>query len=49
MKIHEVSLRTGLTEKAIRLYIQNGLIHPHVEEGIHRNSYTFSETDVKEL
>ena len=49
MKIHEVSLKTGLTEKAIRLYIQNGLIHPHVEEGIQRNSYTFSETDVKEL
>ena len=49
MKIHEVSLRTGLTEKAIRLYIQNGLIHPHVEEGFHRNSYTFSETNVKEL
>lgn len=49
MKIHEVSLRTGLTEKAIRLYIQNGLIHPHVEEGFHRNSYTFSDADVKEL
>ena len=49
MKIHEVSLKTGLTEKAIRLYIQNELIHPHVEEGVQRNSYTFSETDVKEL
>ena len=49
MKIHEVSLKTGLTEKAIRLYIQNGLIHPHVEEGLHRNSYTFSEKDIKEL
>lgn len=49
MKIHEVSLKTGLTEKAIRLYIQNGLIHPHVEEGFQRNSYTFSEADVNEL
>lgn len=49
MKIHEVSLKTGLTEKAIRLYIQNGLIHPHVEKGLYRNSYTFSETDIKEL
>ena len=49
MKIHEVSLKTGLTEKAIRLYIQNGLIHPYVVEGIQRNSYTFSETDVNEL
>ena len=49
MKIHEVSLKTGLTEKAIRLYIQNGLIQPHVEEGFQRNSYTFSEADVNEL
>lgn len=49
MKIKEVSLKTGLTEKAIRLYIENGLIHPHVDAGIHRNSYTFSDTDVREL
>jgi len=49
MRIKEVSLKTGLTEKAIRLYIENGLIHPHVEAGIHRNAYTFSETDVREL
>ncbi len=49
MRIKEVSLKTGLTEKAIRLYIENGLIHPHVEAGIHRNTYTFSETDVREL
>lgn len=49
MRIKEVSLKTGLTEKAIRLYIENGLIHPHVEAGIHRNAYTFSEKDVREL
>lgn len=49
MKIKEVSLKTGLTEKAIRFYIENGLIHPHVEAGIHRNAYTFSENDVREL
>lgn len=49
MKIKEVSLKTGLTEKAIRLYIENGLIHPHIEKGLHRNSYTFSDTDVNEL
>ena len=49
MKIKEVSTKTGLTEKAIRLYIENGLIHPHVESGVYRNSYTFSETDVREL
>ncbi|MBR5126933.1 MAG: MerR family transcriptional regulator [Roseburia sp.] len=49
MKIKEVSVKTGLTEKAIRLYIENGLIHPHVENGVYRNSYTFSEVDVREL
>ena len=49
MRIKEVSLRTGLTEKAIRLYIENGLIHPHVDEGMYRKSYTFSETDIREL
>lgn len=49
MKIKEVSTKTGLTEKAIRLYIENGLIHPYVESGVYRNSYTFSETDVREL
>ena len=47
--VKEVSTKTGLTEKAIRLYIENGLIHPHVESGVYRNSYTFSETDVREL
>lgn len=49
MKIKEVCTRTGLTEKAVRLYIENGLIHPHVETGTYRNSYTFSEEDIKEL
>ena len=49
MRIKEVSEKTGLTEKAIRLYIENGLIHPHVENGVYRNSYTFSEKDVREL
>lgn len=49
MRIKEVSEKTGLTEKAIRLYIENGLIHPYVESGMYRNSYMFSETDVREL
>ena len=49
MRIKEVSEKTGLTEKAIRLYIENGLIHPYVESGVYRNSYMFSETDVREL
>ena len=49
MRIKEVSEKTGLTEKAIRLYVENGLIYPQVEEGLYRKSYTFSEANVREL
>lgn len=49
MKIGEAAKRTGLTEKAIRVYVDNGLIHPVVESGTHRNSYDFTEENVREL
>lgn len=49
MKIGEVAKRTGLTEKAIRVYVDNGLVHPTVEQTTHRNSYDFSEENIKEL
>ena len=49
MKIGEVSKRTGLTEKAIRVYVDNGLVTPNVEQTTHRNSYDFTEEHVKEL
>ena len=49
MKIGEVAKRTGLTEKAIRVYVDNGLVHPSVEETTHRKSYEFSEANLKEL
>lgn len=49
MKIGEVAKRTGLTEKAIRVYVDNGLVTPNVEQTTHRNSYDFTEEHVKEL
>ena len=49
MKIGEVAKRTGLTEKAIRVYVDNGLVAPTIEQTTHRNSYDFTEENVKEL
>lgn len=49
MKMKEVCRRTGLTEKAVRLYIKQGLVEPQVEEGLHANAYTFREEDVARL
>ena len=48
-KMKQVCQMTGLTEKAIRIYMDQKLITPKVEEGIHRNAYFFSETDVERL
>ena len=48
-KIKDVCKRTGLSEKAIRLYMKEGLISPRTEEGIYRNAYYFSENDIKQL
>ena len=31
MQIKEVTARTGLTDRAIRLYIENGLVRPRQE------------------
>lgn len=45
-KMKEVCQRTGLTEKAVRLYMDQGLISPKVENGVHRNAYYFSEEDI---
>lgn len=49
MKIGEVAKRTGLTEKAIRVYVDNGLVHSVVEQTTHRNSYEFTEEHIREL
>jgi len=48
-KMSEVCERTGLTEKAIRVYMEQKLVEPKVEEGIHRKSYEFSEKDIERL
>jgi len=48
-KIKDVSQMTGLTEKAIRLYMEQKLVEPKVEDGIHRKAYYFEEKDVERL
>jgi len=48
-KMKQVCKMTGLTEKAIRIYMDQKLITPKVEEGIHRNAYFFCEEDVERL
>lgn len=48
-KMKEVCQMTGLTEKAIRIYMDQKLINPKVEEGIHRKAYFFSDQDIERL
>lgn len=50
MKMKEVLDRTGLTDRAVRLYIANGLVEPECSRGYTgRNNYEFSEEDVEVL
>ena len=50
MKIKEVIERTGLTDRAIRLYIDNGLLNPRIEESYSgRKSIDFAEEDIERL
>ena len=50
MKIKTVCELTRLTSRAIRHYIEEGLIQPsHTENYIGRKNYEFSEEDVKKL
>lgn len=49
MKIGEVARETGLSEKAIRIYVENGLVKPEITQSLHRNSYEFTRENVKEL
>ncbi len=50
MKMKEVLDRTGLTDRAVRLYIANGLVAPECSRGYTgRNNYEFSEADVEVL
>ena len=50
MKIKEVIKETGLTDRAIRLYIENELVKPEYDENYNgRKSIEFSENDVMQL
>ncbi len=50
MKIKQVMAKTGLTDRAIRLYIENELVKPECDENFNgRKSIEFSETDVENL
>lgn len=50
MKMKEVLERTGLTDRAVRLYIANELVAPECSRGYTgRNSFDFSEADVEAL
>lgn len=50
MKIKQVIKETGLTDRAIRLYIENDLVKPEYDENYNgRKSIDFSENDIKQL
>ena len=50
MKIKEVMERTGLTDRAIRHYIECGLLIPHSDDGyMGRKNYVFTREDVERL
>lgn len=49
MTIKEAAAKTGLTEKTIRYYEAQGLIHPAMEEKNGRNFRTYTEKEVREL
>ncbi len=48
-KMKELCELTGLTERAIRLYIEEELIVPETREGAHNKAYFFGEKDVERL
>ena len=50
MRIKEVCKETGLTDKAVRLYINNQLLNPNYTENYAgRKNYSFNEDDVNIL
>ncbi|MBR5562172.1 MAG: MerR family transcriptional regulator [Clostridia bacterium] len=50
MKMKDVIEKTGLTDRAVRLYIDEGLAVPNIEESYSgRKSIDFSESDVERL
>ena len=49
MKIKEICEKTGLTERAVRLYLERGLLHPASERRRGRTYYEYSEADLARL
>ena len=50
MKIKDIIEKTGLTDRAVRLYIDEGLVLPDIKESYSgRKSIDFSEKDVERL
>ena len=50
MKIKEICVKTGLTDRTVRYYIEEGLISPvYTENYLGRKSFDFSEEDLERL
>lgn len=49
MKIKEICTKTGLTEKAVRYYVENGLCSPQEYESRDRKYLNFTEENLTEL
>ena len=49
MKIKEVCAKTGLTEKAVRYYVENGLCSPQEYESRERKYLNFTDQNICEL
>lgn len=49
MKMKEVCNATGLSERAVRLYVKEQLLEPQIVETPHRNEYYFTEDDIAVL
>ena len=50
MKIKQVCEKTGLTDRAVRYYIEEGLISPrYTENYLGRKTFDFSELNIREL
>ena len=47
LKIKEVIEKTGLTDRAVRLYIEHGLVTPENQKSYTgRNNYNFTQADI---
>ena len=49
MKMKEICERSGLTERAVRLYCERGLVHPEKYSERGREYLVFSDHNLREL